>query len=63
MIENNTQDSQNCSVCWRLRQTPKVINKKRRHEMLEIFLETLYDYPETCTYDSLYVIFYMWLYK
>ena len=29
MIENNTQDSQNCSVCWKLRQTPKVINKKR----------------------------------
>ena len=64
MIENNTEDSQNCSVCWKLRQTPKS-HKQKAYEMLEIFLETFYDYPETCTYDSLYVeeIFYMWLYK
>ena len=66
IIETNNSECGNCSVCWKLKRTPK--NLKKSAEDLVFFFQETFD--ENCnkeyiTFDNLFLEqdFYNWLYK
>ena len=64
IIESELANIGNCSVCWKLKNTPKHL-KNMADDMISIYFSAFETKPEYLTYDlvDLENIFYNWLYK
>lgn len=64
LIESEGQNVGNCSVCWKLRQTPREL-KYKAMDFVDLYREHFGD-PETTTLDyftlEVFRIYYTWLY-
>lgn len=74
MIEQNSKDTGNCSVCWKLDKMDKECSKNSTcdlessdnvHYMVTCYMDTFYKEPPRLTYDNVNLQghFYSWLYE
>lgn len=61
--ENNSPDTGNCSVCWKLKRTPRQL-KESAYNVVDCYMKDFYDENKKISYESfdLENIFYKWLY-
>ena len=64
MLENNCNDTGNCSVCWKIGKT-HFNNRQKAVNLVQYFSETFYNFPKKLTYENvdLESVFYKWLYE
>jgi hypothetical protein len=63
MIENESEDCGNCSVCWKISKTPREL-KAAANCLVDTYCNTFYEEPETLIHPIVYLesSFYSWLY-
>jgi hypothetical protein len=64
MVENNSSDCGNCSVCWKLNKVPKHL-KNNANNLVNSYCDMFYNELSYITYNSvdLEASFYKWLYS
>ena len=65
LLDSDTQDIGNCSVCWKLHQTPRNLKNAAR-EFVDLYKEKFngMDFDRLSYYStSIERIFYIWLYR
>jgi hypothetical protein len=62
IIEQNTSDCGNCSVCWKINKTPKHL-KNKAHDLVNEYWRVYYNEPTYLTYEDVDLenAFYKWL--
>jgi hypothetical protein len=62
IVEQNTSDCGNCSVCWKLNKTPKYL-KNKANDLVDEYCKAFYTEPTYLTYEDvdLEIAFYKWL--
>jgi hypothetical protein len=62
IIEKNSPDCGNCSVCWKINKTPKFL-KNKAHNLINEYNKIFYTEPTRLTYEILDLehAFYKWL--
>ena len=63
MIDNGIHSVGNCSVCWKIYNSPSHLRVKARN-MVDTYCGTFYNDPKALSYDNLDLetVFYKWLY-
>lgn len=64
IIENKSNDTGNCSLCWKLTKTPRHL-KEAAKGLINIYSREFYEESKSLTYDKLDIetSFYKWLYE
>ncbi len=64
IIESNTEDCGNCSVCWKLHRTPKYL-KEAAYDLISEYERIFYNDPTYLSYDmiDLEKAYYKWLFE
>lgn len=64
IIEKNSNDVGNCSVCWKLNKTPKYL-KDNAYDLVNEYMNIFYKERDYLTYADvdLEKVFYKWLYE
>jgi hypothetical protein len=64
ILENDSCDIGNCSLCWKLTKTPRPL-KEAAKNLINIYSENFYEEPTCLTYSKLdiEICFYKWLYE
>ena len=64
ILESDSQDVGNCSVCWKINKT-KRSHKQKATNLVQQYSNTFYDPPQFLTYNGvdLETIYYKWLYE
>jgi ribosomal protein L33 len=63
ILEQKSQDIGNCSVCWKIRNTPKELKSTARN-LVQGYCEVYYNNPQI-NYDNVDLerVYYTWLYE
>jgi hypothetical protein len=62
IIEQNTSDCGNCSVCWKINKTPKHL-KNKAYDLVNEYCKIYYNEPTYLTYEDVDLenAFYKWM--
>jgi len=64
ILENNDNDTGNCSICWKLSKTPNYL-KENAKDLVFLYEQRFKTEPEKLTYDNndIETCYYRWIYE